>query len=692
MTVLSRLRDRLARRPPGSRASAPSLFWLLAPIVVSALAYAPSLGNGFTMDDRLIALGVNDSGQPNPRIFELQPLHVYFATSWWADTRAGDVAYRPLPLLSFALRHRFFGDAAWPEHALNLLLHLMAVALVYALLRRLALPPPAASAGAFVFGLHAIHSEVVATVVGRAELLAFVGGALATLLFAKAMDRSVRGSWPTLLGSGLALLVALLSKESAIGWVAVLPAFACAVRWRQQEGGSIERSELVKLLLRSLAVTLPPLLAFFLLRQQMIGGLAGPPEPALYLVNPIAGAAWPSRLATATVILLYGLLLTAAPFRLAADYGAEVFPVLASLADWRFVATAVLFAALGWHAWRHRRQRPELFLAALVFGSMIAVAANLIFPIGTIFGERLYYAPSLAAALAAAWAVRVTAAHARTHARAALLVGLGAWLGASTLVLVERSAVWRDDATLFLHKAEAQPRSVRMQMTAATVRQQRGEPETAVHHLERALALDPGNALAWNNLAAIRFEQGRLAEAESAARRGFAARHLQRPDDEFKLECNLGLILLARGDVPAGADHLAACLAAEPGFLRPWSELRALVASGTLPPAALAAALDAGEARQPASPWWPLYRGLLAHGEGRLAEAADLLAVALAAAPRRGPWAATWAEGALSRADALLRLGQVSPGRDLLRDLAEDRFTPTAPRDVARQALARLAG
>lgn len=672
--------------------SARSAVWLLAPLVATGLALLPSLGNGYTMDDRLIALGVNDAGQPNARIFELQPLAVYFSTSWWADTRSGDTLYRPLPILTFALRHRLFGDAAWPEHAANLLLHLAATALVWALLRRLALPPPAAAAGAAVFGLHAIHSEVVASVVGRAELLAFVGGALATLLFAKALGTAGRKSWPTLLGSALSLLVALLSKESAVGWVAVLPAFACAVGWRQREGGALEGRALAGLLLRALAVALPPLVVFFLLRQRMIDGLTGPPEPILFLVNPIADAAWPSRLATATVILLHGLLLTAAPFRLAADYGAQVFPVLASLADWRFVATTLLFVALGAHAWRHRRRRPELFLAALGFSSLIAVASNLIFPIGTIFGERLYYAPSVAAALVAAWAVRSTAAHTRAHARSACLVGLGAWLGASALILAQRGAVWRDDATLFLHEAGNQPRSVRMQMTAASVRQARGELETAAHHLERALALDPESALAWNNLAALRLEQGRLPEAETAARRGLAARHLQRPDDEFKLECNLGLTLLARGDAAGGADRLAACLAAEPGFLRPWTELRALVAAGHLPSATLGAALDRGEAHSPGSPWWPLYRGLLAHGEGRLADAADLLTVALAAAPRRGPWAATWAEGALARADALLRLGRVDEARALLRDLAGDRFTPPSPRDIAVEALARLDG
>ncbi len=659
-------------------------------LVATALAYAPSLVNGYAMDDRLVALGINDAGQPTPRVFELRPLGEYFTTSYWADSRADDRLYRPATTLSFALRHRLFGDAAWPEHAANLLLHLAATALVFALLCRLAAPPAAAAAGAALFGLHAIHSEVVATVVGRPELGGFVGGALAALLVLIAEARggrqlALRG------GAALSLLTALLFKENAVGWLGAIPALVLAARAAGNTGTaapSDERDELriLRVLARLAAVLMPPLALFLLLRQNMIASLSAPADPVLFLVNPLADAAPWTRLATATLVLAYGALLTFAPFRLAADYGAHFFPIVGSFAHPLALVAAALLATLAGAAWRVRRKAPELIAAAAIFFAGALPTANLLFPIGTIFGERLYYAPSLALALVGAWAVGSAARRGRT-APVALLLGL--WLGASTLVIVERNGVWRDDATLFLHEADHQLRSARMQLTAASVLGERGERESAIHRVERALALEPELALAWNNLAALQLDQGRLAEAEAAARRGLEARH-RSADDEFKLRANLGLVLGATGNADAAAAELARALALEPGFVRAWQELVLLVRAGAIPAATLPAAVAAVESAGPGIPYSSLYRGLARLEAGELESAEAELAIAVASVPRRGPWAAAWAEGALARADLLLRRGRADEGRALLAELAGDRFTPAAQREVAAAALAAL--
>ena len=672
--------------PSGRRAA----LWLIGPLLATALAYAPSLGNGFAMDDRLVALGVNDAGQPARRVFERRPLREYFSTPYWGDTQPNDRLYRPLTVLSFALRHRLAGDAALPEHAANLALHLLATAIVFALARGIGLPAPAAGAGAAVFGLHAIHSEVVASVVGRSELGAFVGGGIATLLALRAEER--RGGAAAALtvraGAALALLAALLFKENAVGWLVAAPALVLAARARGASERGLDRRAIAGVVARCAAIGLPALAIYLLLRQRMLAGLPGDADPVLHLVNPIAAAPTAARWATGTAVLAYGLALCAAPFRLAADYGAHVFPVLGSFAHPLAAAAAALLVSVAVAAWRSRRGAPELAAAAAVFFGFALVIANLLFPIGTIFGERLYYAPSLAIALAAAAGVARAAVVGRGAAAA---LALGVWLGASTLVVVERNGVWRDDATLFLHEADHQPRSARMQMCAATVLGERGEREAAARRLERALAIEPELALAWSNLAAIRFEQGRLEAAEDAARRGLAARH-RGAGDEFKLRANLGLVLAARGESAAAGLELARALALEPGFVRAWSELERLVAAGRLENGALAEAIAVVEAA-PARPGYAeLYRGLAALREGRYEAADAALARALALAPRRGPWAAAWSAGAVARAEALLRLGRAAEGRALLDEIAADRFAPREERELAASALAALAG
>jgi hypothetical protein len=128
-------------------------------------------------------------GTPAEMIAGDPPLREYFRSHYWREGTVETRAYRPITVLSYALTYRWLGRAlppsweAFPQHLLNLLLHLLAVPLVFALVRRVGASAEASLAAAAVFALHAIHSEVVAGIVGRSELLAFGFGAGALLLF-----------------------------------------------------------------------------------------------------------------------------------------------------------------------------------------------------------------------------------------------------------------------------------------------------------------------------------------------------------------------------------------------------------------------------------------------------------------------------------------------------------------------------
>ena len=175
---------------PSRRRAARALGLIL---LVTAALYAPSLRNGFTYDDEYIAAATHPSGQPNAMIAELRPLTEYFRAHYWKGEHAARGEYRPVTILSYAATYRLLGRTAageaFPQHALNLLLHLCATALVYRLLRVVRARREAALLGALVFGVHAVHSEVVASVVGRAELLAFTCGALSLLAVLQPLSR-----------------------------------------------------------------------------------------------------------------------------------------------------------------------------------------------------------------------------------------------------------------------------------------------------------------------------------------------------------------------------------------------------------------------------------------------------------------------------------------------------------------------
>jgi len=447
----------------------------------------------------------------------VQSLGDYFTTSYWHGTGEVSELYRPVTILSFALTNalrRGGGDPdheALPHHGLNLLLHLAAVLAVFALVRALGGTPLMANAAAAAFGLHAVHSEVVATVVGRAELLAFVAGAGAALLHLRALRTPPWPAFGLRAAAAVALFVAFGAKESALAWAPFLAVLGLAAEPR--------RSALRHGVLAA-AVAALPLAAFFVLRAQMLAALPGPVPEVEFVVNPLAHVDAATRVCTATALWGFGLLKTLLPLPCHADYGVATVALAHSPLDPSCLGAAVALAGvLGGGLWFGRRQ-PLLLVAAAAFFGFGLLTSNLPFAIGTIFGERLYYTPSLGLAL-------VVAALARRPRRWSA-IALGAWLALSAAIVVPRNLVWRDDQTLFLHEAEAGTRSVRMLVCAAVVHETRGRADLAERLLRDALALEPEYALAWNNLGAVRLAAGDLDGASAALRRGFAARRGQR--------------------------------------------------------------------------------------------------------------------------------------------------------------------
>lgn len=126
------------------------------------------------------------------------------------DALAGRLwEYYPLRDLSYALdalRADALDDGR-PFHATNLVLHLLAALLVYALGRRLGIDPLAAALGAGLFALHPLAVEPVAWISGRKDLL-YAALVLAALVAWLGRERPRLGA----AGFGLAAIGAIASK------------------------------------------------------------------------------------------------------------------------------------------------------------------------------------------------------------------------------------------------------------------------------------------------------------------------------------------------------------------------------------------------------------------------------------------------------------------------------------------------
>lgn len=136
--------------------------------------------------------------------------------------------------------------------------------------------------------------------------------------------------------------------------------------------------------------------------------------------------------------------------------------------------------------------------------------------------------------------------------------------------------------------------------------------------------------------------------------------------------------------------EFTASLRANPGFLRTFQELWSLRASGALAAPRLEQSLAGLEQALPGDPHWPCYSGLLAHHEGRIAEAIQKLRLALDRLPLHAPDPAVRAEARLALADSLYKAGQRDEALEGFRALVDDRFTPPPQRGEATRILREL--
>jgi len=594
-----------------SRGRATLLLWLV--LAVTLIAYAPSLGNRFAMDDRVLAKAVLDTNIPNPMVHELRPVTEYFSRDYLAgEARTPSYMYRPLTAWSYALVYHAFarhaGDdearEALPQHIVNLLLHLLGVWLSYRVLRLFCGRGPSLL-GALVFGLHPIRVEAVANIIGRAEILPFVLGAAALLVYEsgarkRGTDRAWR--WAT---SAVLLFLAFCSKESALAWAPFLLVVGIARDWPSRPDarlGSVLRARLPGVL----AVTVPPVMLFAVLYARMIGLLTETPPPVYYLMNPLQHEPVTTRIWTATMVWGYGLLKTLWPWSLSAVYGAGAFPILSDPMDWRFLAAFGALAGMLVAGLLQVTRRPVLFVAMATFLGFGFITSNLPLPIGVIFGERHYYTSALALSFVVAWLAGSLAAR---RARLAGGLVLGAWLVTATVVVWNRGPVWRDNETLFFHDVRVQPNAARLHWAAATLSK---DPEIKRRHLEAAVAAFPNFAAAWEQLGFLDARANRVADAERCFRRGIACPPGMDFTDGYDLHYNYALLLIRTGRADQARQHLEAA-----ARLRPF-QLGANVATEiqwmrkTFPIPWILKLLEIGEAGAPGAAPWSLHRGMLA--------------------------------------------------------------------------------
>lgn len=184
--------------------------------VAAFLLYSNTIFNYYNMDDELVTINHRNTSRGLSAISDILSQYYY------EDDMGYKYEYRPITHLSFAIEHEFLGESPHISHAINVLLYALVCLLLFVFLKNL-FPKNLkllAWIATLLFVFHPIHTEVVASIKNRDELLAVFFGLAGGHIAIKALRE--KKIWWNIVAGGLFFL-ALLSKVIFFPFLILIP-------------------------------------------------------------------------------------------------------------------------------------------------------------------------------------------------------------------------------------------------------------------------------------------------------------------------------------------------------------------------------------------------------------------------------------------------------------------------------------
>jgi hypothetical protein len=425
---------------------------LIILMVLSILLYANTLGHQFALDDAIVItdnMHVQKGWAGLADIFNKDTFHGFFKTDKQGLLEGG--RYRPFTLAMFAVELSIFGKSAFWGHLFNVLWYGLTGLVFYLLASGLFayrwnknLSAWLAFVAALLFVAHPLHTEAVANIKGRDEIMALLGS-LAALYFSLRSFRSGNLGWEAL--AAVFFLIGIFSKENAITFLAVVP-----LSYWFFTNASIAQ------ILRQTAPFLAIAILFLIVRSSVLPnaqiGTASNElmnNPFLKLEGtqyvPFSGA---ERQATVFYTLGKYIQLFLFPYPLTHDYYPNHIPRM-SWGQPGALLSFLLYLGMGIVGVMGLRKKSPVAYGLLFYLATLSIVSNIWLVVGTNMSERLVFMPSvgLCFALVAFLANLLYGKAPQTQRPQTLLMGIGAValiFGGLTIV---RNFAWKDNLTLF---------------------------------------------------------------------------------------------------------------------------------------------------------------------------------------------------------------------------------------------------
>jgi tetratricopeptide (TPR) repeat protein len=431
-----------------------SLRRMLAIIVALTgfVLYANTFGNDYVLDDFGL---IKDNTQTKKGISAIPQI---FKSSYRFGMNITDYQlYRPLTKAMFAAEWSISPNSPGLGHFVNvvcfaLLCYLLFIVLTRYLNGNLIIP----FITTLLFAAHPLHTEVVANIKSRDEImcLLLILGSL-YFYYTYVTTESKRA----LLSGTLCYFAALFSKESAITFLAITPLMfyfftnANSKKYYATVGGMVVCTVIFLLIRRSVLGSITSLIPV------EDNSLAGIKDIVLQKANAIYLLG----------VYMYKMII---PTPLFADASYNTFPPV-SLSSWKFFVPFAVCLAGAIYALMNFRKKDIISFCILFFFITVSIVSNVVILIGTNYGERLMFVPSLGICMLFAVLISRIIKREETQQVAqdvknffaqnskAIVITLGIVVLFSVKTLA-RNTVWKDNITLYTTDVQNVPNSAHM--------------------------------------------------------------------------------------------------------------------------------------------------------------------------------------------------------------------------------------
>lgn len=542
----------------------------------SFLLYGNTISNRYAIDDFYVTANnplVQQGIKAIPAIFSS-----YYISINAEEGGQHNYGYRPIAKTTFAIEWQLFGENPHISHFINILLYALTGILLFQLLRKLLknyhILFPFLSV--MLFMAHPLHTEVVASLKNREEILSFLGALLALKYFLKFHEN---GKKLNILYGTIAFGLGFLSKANIMTFLVVIPLVLYFFTDIKPKKNLILAGSMVLILI--IALVLPRL---------FLGTSA---RPTQFIENPLlSDVSFIERIGTSMMVLLFYLKMLFFPHPLSFYYGYNMIPVTGLGNPMVWVSMLFHIGILAFAVWKIK-QKHILSFAILFYLVNISMYSNLVAAPTGMVAERSLYIASLGFCLALVYGIfrffKTAPDNQKIVSRTLSYVIIASVIIAipATAKTISRNGDWKDELTLYAADTPHLQNSAKSNFIYATnlrslliERLKSGVPRNqivadaniCIKHFKQATAVYPQYPDAWNNLGEVFLLL--LNEPDSAIQ------YFQKAVDnnpEFTAAFyNLGYTYQVTGQPEKAIPHYEKALELEPYEIRAMSNLAQL--------------------------------------------------------------------------------------------------------------------